>query len=48
MGLPKISAIDLMQIRGLDAQRFVRRLGSRSQAKMEEAVLALADILECP
>jgi mRNA interferase MazF len=47
-GLAKPSAIDVLQVRGLDTQRFVRRLGRISAEKLEEVVLAVADLIECP
>lgn len=47
-GLSKPSAVDVLQTRGLDIQRFVRRLGKISDASLEEIVLAVSDIIECP
>ena len=38
-GLTKPSAVDVLQLRGLDTQRFIQRLGEVSAAKMEEIVL---------
>jgi mRNA interferase MazF len=45
-GLSKVSAIDTLQLRGMDEQRFVRRLGKVSQTTMEEIVLAVAAVIE--
>ena len=45
-GLSKPSAIDVLQLRGMDAQRFVQKLGQLSSEKMEEIVLAIAAVIE--
>src|SRR5205085_7771275 len=45
-GLSKVSAIDALQLRGMDRQRFVRRLGQLSPAQLEEIVLAVAAVIE--
>lgn len=47
-GVTKPSAIDTLQLRGMDQQRFIRKLGQASPTTMEEIVLALAAIIECP
>lgn len=47
-GLAKSSAVDTLQIRGMDRQRFIRRLGRVSQAKLEEIVLSIAAVIEYP
>lgn len=47
-GLAKASAADTLQLRGLDQQRFIRKLGRVSQSTMEELVLAIAAIIEYP
>ena len=47
-GLSKESAVDVLQLRGMDEQRFVRRLGYASEPIMEEIALAIADVVECP
>lgn len=47
-GLTKVSAVDTLQLRGMDRQRFVRKLGQVSPATMEEIVLAIAAIIEYP
>jgi mRNA interferase MazF len=45
-GLSKISAVDTLQMRGMDRRRFARRLGRVSAATMEEIVLAIAEVIE--
>lgn len=45
-GLLKISAVDALQLRGLDGQRFIRRLGEVSPKIMEEIILAVAAAIE--
>jgi len=45
-GLTKPSAIDTLQIRGMDRQRFVRKLGKVSSPTLEEIVLSIAAVIE--
>jgi mRNA interferase MazF len=45
-GLIKVSAVDTLQLRGMDQQRFIRKLGLVSSMTMEEIVLAIAAIIE--
>jgi mRNA interferase MazF len=45
-GLTKVSAIDTLQLRGVDFQRFVRRLGLLSSEEMMEVVAAIALVIE--
>jgi mRNA interferase MazF len=45
-GLSKLSAIDTLQIRGMDIQRFVEKLGEVSADTLEEIGLAVAAIIE--
>lgn len=45
-GLTKPSAIDTLQIRGMDRQRFVRKLGKVSSTTLEEIVLSIAAVIE--
>lgn len=45
-GLLKISAVDALQLRGLDNQRFVRRLGEVDAETLEEIALAVAAVIE--
>jgi mRNA interferase MazF len=47
-GLTKVSAVDALQLRGMDRQRFIRKLGNVSPATMEAIVLAIAAIIEYP
>ena len=47
-GLSKISAVDALQLRGMDRQRFVRKLGKVSTEKLEEIVLAVGAVIEFP
>jgi len=47
-GLIKPSAIDALQIRGVDIQRFVRKLGCVSEIVMGEIVTAIAAVIEYP
>ena len=45
-GLTKPSAVDTLQLRGVDTQRFVQKLGSVSPAIMRAIVLAIAAVVE--
>jgi len=45
-GLTKISAIDTLQLRGVDAQRFVEKLGNVSPVVMKSIVAAIAAVIE--
>lgn len=45
-GLTKSSAVGVLQIRGLDVQRFVRLRGAISPEKMEEVTLAIQEVIE--
>lgn len=47
-GLTKASAVDTLQLRGMDHRRFVRKLGQVPPTTMEEIVLAIAAIVEYP
>jgi mRNA interferase MazF len=38
--------VDVLQLRGLDTQRFVRRLGRLTADQMEEVAAAIAAIVE--
>ena len=46
--LAKVSAVDTLQLRGMDRRRFIRKLGQISPATMEEIVLGIAAIVEYP
>ena len=45
-GLTKISAVDVLQLRGMDQRRFIRKLGVVSPLILEEIVLAVAAVIE--
>jgi mRNA interferase MazF len=47
-GLSKPSAVDVLQLRGMDTQRFVQRLGKVPADNMEEIVLAIGAAIEYP
>ena len=45
-GLSKISAADVLQMRGMDLRRFVSRLGQVSESLMDEVAAAVAIVVE--
>jgi mRNA interferase MazF len=45
-GLVKVSAIDTLQLRGADMQRFIRKLGQVSETTMAEIAAAVAAVVE--
>jgi mRNA interferase MazF len=45
-GLTKTSAVDTLQMRGMDTQRFIRRMGRVSPDLLDEIVLAIAAVIE--
>ena len=45
-GLSKRSAIDTLQLRGLDTRRFVKRLGRLSYDLLDEVTSAIAIVIE--
>ena len=47
-GLTKSSAVDALQLRGMDTQRFVRKLEEVSPEILEEIVLSVAAVIEYP
>jgi mRNA interferase MazF len=47
-GLSKPSAVDALQLRGMDSQRFINRLGLVSETVLAEVVLAVAAVIEYP
>ena len=47
-GLAKPSAVDALQLRGMDHRRFIRRLGQVTAETLEEIALAIAAIIEYP
>ncbi|MFH0771755.1 MAG: hypothetical protein V1933_03960 [Candidatus Omnitrophota bacterium] len=42
----KVSAVDVLQVRGVDYQRFVKLIGKASPQALEEVVTALAAVVE--
>lgn len=47
-GLSKPSAVDALQLRGLDYQRFVRKLGEVSSIMLDDICVAVCSIIEYP
>lgn len=47
-GLSKVSAVDVLQLRGVDLQRFTRKLGAVSDSTLEEIVLKVGAVIEYP
>ena len=45
-GLSKTSAVDTLQLRGVDIQRFVEKLGNVSPAVMRSIAAAIAAVIE--
>jgi mRNA interferase MazF len=45
-GLIKASTIDTLQLRGMDLQRFIRKLGSVSEIAMLEVLASIATVIE--
>ncbi|NET90250.1 MAG: type II toxin-antitoxin system PemK/MazF family toxin [Kamptonema sp. SIO1D9] len=45
-GLKKVSAVDTLQLRGIDSQRFIRKLRKVSEEKMAEIILAIMILVE--
>lgn len=45
-GLIKISAVDTLQLRGVDVQRFVQKIGDISPTIMRAIVYAIAAVIE--
>ncbi|MBZ8180556.1 type II toxin-antitoxin system PemK/MazF family toxin [Oscillatoria salina IIICB1] len=45
-GLKKVSAVDTLQLRGIDSQRFIRKLRKASEEKMAEIILAIMILVE--
>ena len=45
-GLTKVSAVDTLQLRGVDELRFIERLGSVSPEVMRSIVAAIAAVIE--
>lgn len=47
-GLIKSSAIDTLQLRGIDHERFIRKLGDTSPATIRDVLVAIALVIEYP
>jgi mRNA interferase MazF len=45
-GLSKDSSVDTLQLRGVDTQRFIRKLGSLSSDEMNSIVIAIVTVIE--
>ncbi len=45
-GLGKVSAVDALQLRGVDTRRFLTRIGAVSATLMEEIAAAIAAVVE--
>jgi mRNA interferase MazF len=45
-GLMKVSAVDTLQLRGVDTSRFLKRLGVVSSSTMRAIVAAIAAVIE--
>ncbi|MCL4499297.1 MAG: type II toxin-antitoxin system PemK/MazF family toxin [Chloroflexi bacterium] len=45
-GLNKNSAVDILQVRDIDIQRFVKRFGTVSETTMQKIVCAIALVIE--
>jgi mRNA interferase MazF len=45
-GLTKISAIDTLQLRGIDIQKFSHQIGKISESQMREITLAIVILIE--
>ena len=45
-GLTKESAIDALQVRGVDVQRFIKKIGAVPSTTLEEVAAAVAALIE--
>ncbi|WP_293332178.1 type II toxin-antitoxin system PemK/MazF family toxin [Microcoleus sp. CAWBG58] len=45
-GLTKVSAVDVLQLRGMDVQRFIRKIGELTTTDMDEIARAIAAVVE--
>ncbi len=45
-GLNKESCVDVLQLRGVDTQRFIRKLGVVAPAQMSEIAIAIVAVIE--
>jgi mRNA interferase MazF len=46
IGIAKASAIDALQLRGMDLQRFIRKLGNIPKVTLTEITIAILTIIE--
>jgi mRNA interferase MazF len=44
--LTKVSAVDVLQLRGMDTQRFIRKIGDLPEEKMNEIATTIAAVVE--
>lgn len=47
-GLTKMGGVDTLQIRGVDEQRLVRRLGVLAAETVDEIAVTVAMVIDCP
>jgi len=45
-GLSKTSALDALQVRGVDTRRFIRKLGRLTPMEMDDLAAAIAAVVE--
>ena len=45
-GLTKLSAVDVLQVRGMDRRRFIRKFGEVTPDTIEEVILSLAAVVD--
>jgi mRNA interferase MazF len=45
-GLRKFSAVDTLQLRGIDVQRFLKKIGRISSSQLDEIAAAIAAVVE--
>ncbi len=45
-GLTKLSAVDTLQLRGIDTLRFIRKLGEVSPQMMKAIIVAIAAVIQ--
>jgi mRNA interferase MazF len=44
--LTKFSAVDVLQLRGMDVQRFIRKIGEVSTTTIDDIAIAIASVVE--
>ena len=47
-GLSKTSAVDVLQIRGIDTSRFIERMGKVSEDELDNILKAVVAVIEIP